>query len=201
MKTHLLIPTLFLAVAAPSQAAIIYLDLIGVAGAGLLPGNEPGTVTGGTGGELSWGIIYDDVTNILNLTNFGWGSSQGFTDLTSVANHSHIHGSTANANGNTMLGDFRDTAGVLVNLTRSSSAVTGGVFTNPIIDFDTQFGAAAETREAQLLSGRFYINLHTVNNGPGEARGFLVVVPEPSSALLGLGSAAMFFLRRRRTGI
>lgn len=188
--------------ASNAQAAIIYLDLIGTAGAGLLPGNEPGSVTGGTGGEIAFttGISYDTVTNILDLTSVGWGSSQGFTDLSSVANNSHIH-VTAGANGNDGLGNFTGTGGVIFNLTRSTSAATGGVFTNGIIDFDTAtFGGAVLTvdqREAQLLDGKMYINIHTANNGGGEIRGFLVV-PEPSASLLGivaLGAAAM---RRRR---
>lgn len=188
--------------ASNAQAAIIYLDLIGTAGAGLLPGNEPGSVTGGTGGEIAFttGISYDTVTNILDLTSVGWGSSQGFTDLSSVANNSHIH-VTAGANGNDGLGNFTGTGGVIFNLTRSTNAATGGVFTNGIIDFDTAtFGGAVLTvdqREAQLLDGKMYINIHTANNGGGEIRGFLVV-PEPSASLLGivaLGAAAM---RRRR---
>ena len=134
----------------------------------MLPGNEPGTITGGTGGEIGLGISYDDVTNILNLTNVGWGSSQGFTDLSSLANNTHIHGATAANNG----AGFTQTAGVLVTLTRSSNAVTGGTFTNPLVDLDTVFGVTAEAREAELLAGRWYINLHTANNGGGEIRGF-----------------------------
>jgi hypothetical protein len=139
-KTHTTMKKLILSlalasVASNAQAALIYLDLIGTAGGGLLPGNEPGSVTGGTGGELAstGGITYDTVTNILDLTNVGWGSSQGFTDLSSSANNSHLHGATTSVNGN----GFTETGGALVTLTRSSSAVTGGVFTNPSVDFDT----------------------------------------------------------------
>lgn len=182
-------------VASQSQAAIISSNLIGTASAGLLAGNEPGAITGGSGGEIANtnGITYDTVTKILNPTNGGWGSSQGFTDMTSIVNNSHLHGPTGNANGN----GFTQTAGVLVNFTRSSSLATGGIFTNPIVDFDTVFGVNAETREAQLLNGQMYINIHTQNNAGGEIRGFLVV-PEPSTSLLGAVALGALATRRRR---
>lgn len=175
-----------LAAGAWVRAAIIPFDLKGRAGDGLLPGNEPGVVIGGTGGEIGAGIFYDDVAKLLTI-NVGWGSSQGFTDLSSLATASHIHGPTASSFGN----GFTETAGVLFHLSRSSNAVTGGVFTNPPI-------LLTPAQEAQLLSGRYYINIHTANNPPGEMLGFLVPVPEPTgiASLLCLGGFAM--LRRRR---
>ena len=99
--------------------------------------------------------------------NAGWGSSQGFTDLSSLANNSHIHGPTAGNLGNDGTGNFKQTAGVLVTLTRSSDAVTGGTFTTPPITLT----AAQRT---DLFNGKYYINIHTVNNPGGELRGFLV---------------------------
>ncbi len=178
-------------VAVQANAAIIQFDLVGTAGFGLLPGNEPGNITGGTGGEIGAGITFDDVSNILTL-NVGWGSSQGpFTDLTSLANNSHLHGPTLANNGNDGTGDFKQTAGVAFTLTRTSSAVTGGTFSPNTVTLS----AAQET---DLLNGTFYINIHTVNNGGGEMRGFLKAVPEPGTAtLLGLGALA-FAARRRR---
>ena len=169
-------------------ATVFGLDLKGTAGPGLLPGNEPGVLSGGTGGEIGAGITYDDVTNLLTVGGVvGWGSSQGFTDLSSLANNSHIHGPTASANGN----GFTETAGVLITLTRSSNAVTGGTFTNTPITL-------TETQEGELLAGRYYINVHTVNNGGGELRGFLIV-PEPSSfAVIAVGAAGMLIRRKRQ---
>lgn len=185
------LPTLLvsLAAAASAHAVIVPFDLIGTAGPGLLPGNEPGSLTGGTGGEIGpIGITYDDVANLLDLTNVGWGSSQGFTNLSSVANNSHIHGPVTSNNGN----GFTETAGVAINLVRSSSAVTGGTFTNP-----THTLTAAQ--EVDLMNGKFYINIHTANNGGGELRGFLVPVPEPTTAgLVALGVAGLIARRRNR---
>jgi hypothetical protein len=174
--------------ASMSQAATIQFNLIGTAGPGLLPGNEPAVASGGTGGEIGTGITFDDVSNLLTI-NVGWGSSQGFADLSSAANNSHIH-VTASNNGFNGVSNFTQTGGVVFTLTRSSNAVSGGMITNaPIL-----LNAA---QKADLLNGKYYINIHTVNNGGGEMRGFLVV-PEPGSALLGMVALGAFSLRRRR---
>ncbi len=56
-------------------------------------------------------------------------------------------------------------------------------------------------QEAALLSNATYLNIHTAANGGGEARGFLVLVPEPTTGLLGLGTlGALAFRRRQRPG-
>ena len=176
------------------HGAIIPFDLQGTAGIGLLPGNEPGSITGGTGGEIGAGISFDTVSSLLTI-NAGWGSSQGFTDLSSAANASHIHGPTTSNNGS----GFTQTAGVLFTLTRSSNAVTGGTFTTAPITL-----TAAQATDLQ--NGKFYINIHTVNNGGGELRGFIVPVPEPASAgilsalaLMGVASGSRLRQRKAAT--
>src|SRR5688572_9664862 len=76
-------------------AAIIPFDFMGKAGPGLLAANENSTVNGtpGSGGEVGAGNSFDTVTNILTL-NFGFGSANGFTNLSGNATASHIHGVT-----------------------------------------------------------------------------------------------------------
>jgi CHRD domain/PEP-CTERM motif len=188
----LLLSLAFTLVATATQAAIISYDLTGTAGAGLRFGNEPAVLSGGTGGEIGLGITFDNVANLLTISNVGWGSaaSAGFSDLTSTATASHIHGPTPSNNGN---GFTESGAGVLFTLTRSSSATTGGTFTNaPIL-----LTAAQAT---DLSNGKYYINIHTSNNGGGELRGFLVPapVPEPTTPLLGVLALGSVALRRRR---
>ena len=187
MKT-LLCVGLLSAMVIQVNAALIPFDLQGSAGPGLLFLNEP-VASGGTGGEIGAGIIYDNSIRLLTL-NIGWGSSQGFTDLSSVSNASHIHGPTASNNGS----GFTQTAGVLFTLTRSSSAVTGGTFTGP-----SNAITLTAAQETDLLNGKYYVNIHTANNGGGELRGFLVAVPEPATAaLLVTGALGMAARRRRR---
>ena len=113
-------------------------------------------------------------------------------DLSSLANNSHIHGPTAANFGNNGTADFTQTTGVLFNLTRSGNAVTGGTITSAPILLTTP-------QVTDLFNGKFYINIHTANNGAGEMRGFIVPVPEPSTyALAGLGVASLAALRMRR---
>lgn len=69
------------------------------------------------------------------------------------------------------------------------------------VDFDVQFGLGAETREDQLLSGLFYVNVHTQEHPGGEIRGQVLVVPEPSAfALLSLGLLVLALRRRSLLG-
>jgi hypothetical protein len=196
MKKLIVTSTIAVALLASSHAALFDYNLIGTAGAGLLFGNEPAVASGGTGGEIGTGIRLDDLgdadpnTNTLKIS-VGWGSSQGFTDLSSAANNSHIHGPTAANNGS----GFTQTAGVLFTLTRSSSLATGGT----IIQDITTLTAANVT---DLNNGKFYINIHTANNGGGELRGFIVPVPEPTTvSMAALGAMALLGTRRNRRAV
>ena len=133
----------------------------------------------------------DPNTNTLKIS-VGWGSSQGFTDLSSLANNSHIHGPTPNNNGNNGTTNFTQTAAVLFTLTRSSNATTGGTIIQDITGFTTQ-------NVIDLNNGKFYLNIHTANNGGGELRGFIVPVPEPTTvSMAALGALALLRTRRNR---
>lgn len=189
MKMQAFLHLAFIVITAMSaNAATILLDLQGKAGSGLLAGNENITVSGtpGTGGEFGAGITYDDVSNMLSI-NVAWGSVNGFADLTSAANNSHIHGPTAG----TGTGAFLQNAGVLFNLTRADSTANAGSISTSV--------TLSEPQEANLLAGQLYINIHTTTNTGGEIRGNLVVVPEPSRAALFL-AGLMIAGMRRRTG-
>ena len=187
MKKLLVLPALLILATVSAQAAIIDFDLKGIAGFGLLPGNEP-IASGGTGGEIGSGITFDDATNLLTL-NIGWGSSQGFTDLSSTATASHIH-VTASNNG----AGFTQTGAVLFTLTRSTNAVTGGTFTGP-----SNAITLTAAQKTDLFNGKYYVNIHTANNGGGELRGFLVPVPEPGTLLWGAAVGLVAGFRRVRS--
>ncbi|MDA0768563.1 MAG: CHRD domain-containing protein [Verrucomicrobia bacterium] len=179
MKTYLLVGLMSAGLMASASSAIIQFDLQGQAGAGLLPGNELHVVTGGgMGGELGAGISFNDSTNILSII-VGWGSGNGFVNLSGVATAAHLHGP---ANQTTA-------ASVLVPLTISNtSASNGGITQNIII---------GSGDVADLLAGNVYLNVHTGANPGGEIRGNLVQVPEPSGMLL-CAAGLLLFLRRRR---
>lgn len=174
-----------------AQAATFQFDLIGLAGTGLLPGNETGVVSGtpGRGGELGAGIFYDDVTDMLTL-NVGWGSANGGVNLTGNTTGGHLHGPTTSGG----VAAYSQNAGVkygLNSLAGWNSSATAGGFSGTI--------SVLAADEAALLNGQFYFNVHTAVNGGGEIRGNLVVVPEPSVVVLGvLGAGALLFRLRRR---
>ncbi len=172
-------------------AEIIQFDFRGSVGNGLLAGNEPGAIVGGSGGEIGTGVTFDDQTRNLTL-NFGWGTGNGFANLTGNASAGHIHGPTAS--GGTAA--FTQTAGVKYGLDSlagwNSNAANGG-FSGTVNILATDVAA--------LLNGQFYVNVHTAANGSGEIRGFLTAVPEPSSfamICLAVSGASFGFLRSRR---
>lgn len=160
------------ALSTPAQATTFLFNLTGKAGNGLLPGNEISAVSStGSGGEVGSGISYDDITNMLSI-NIGWGSGNGFTDLTGNVTLSHIHG----------FADTNTSAGVLYTLHTlpgfNVSATSGGFI--GIVNI-------ADAHEANLLAGLTYINLHTSANPGGELRGQMVVdsaIPIPPAVYL-----------------
>ena len=169
----------------PAHGATVLFDLLGKAGPGLLPGNETSAVTGGTGGEIAGGISYETTTNVLTI-NVGWGSANGFANLSSAANNSHIHGPTPSSG----TASFFEAVGVLFNLPRADSTANAGFISTTV--------TLTEPQESELLAGRYYINVHTVDNGGGEIRGNLVQAPEPSRSLTLIAGLALCLTRRQR---
>ena len=151
----------------PARAHVWTIDLQGQAGFGLLSGNETTGLSGspGRGGEIGAGITFDDATNTLTL-NLGWGSGNGFVNLTGNANAAHIHGPTAAD----APASFTQAAGVLIGLTSSpftfnNSASAGGITGSTVLSV---------ANATALFAGRLYVNVHTAANGGGEIRGNLV---------------------------
>ncbi|MBX3745657.1 MAG: CHRD domain-containing protein [Verrucomicrobiae bacterium] len=176
---------------AVAHAGILEFLLEGKAGFGLLPGNETGAVTGdppGTGGLLPGGITYDTETRLLSF-NIGWGSGNGFTDLTGDATVAHIHGIVP--------GDdpFNANAGVLYD---THSGLGAGWNPSATDGFAIGSVTLTEAHETALLEHRLYFNVHTTLNAPGEIRGNLVVVPEPHENALALAGAALAWAGYRR---
>lgn len=194
-----ILPLAIAALTISSPAAIIQFDLIGSGGPGLLFTNEPGVLSGGSGGEILGGISFDDVTKLLTI-NVGWGSANGFTNLTGDSTNAHVHGPTTNANGNDGSADWMQTATAMINLqggiapgyainTSASAGTITGTGTTPL----------TPTQESALMSGRTYINIHTSTNPGGEIRGFLTPIPEPASAAFAFAAAGVLAMRRRRS--
>ncbi len=159
-------------------------------GIGLSGLNEPGQFTGvGTGNVFGTGMSYNDVSNTLTF-DFAYGSAFGFTNLAGDLTVMHIHApgsvnfptATANTNG-----------GVILDLAsfHTASGTKSGRFIGTTV--------LSDTNETRLFDNQLYVNIHSTVQGGGEIRGQIILIPEPSAALLGLvGGVALVARRRRR---
>lgn len=165
------------------------------------PSEIPVTPSLGTG---LGSVVYNDIAHTLQL-------QVTFSGLITTSGNgvtvSHIHAATLNP--------FSGTANVAVtspSLPGFPTAVFSGSYSNTLDltlasswnpNFVTANGgtiAGAESAlAAAMASGRAYWNIHTQAHGPGEIRGFLVAVPEPSSlALASVGGLACWLGCRRK---
>jgi hypothetical protein len=138
-------------------------------------------------------VDYDSVAHTLAM-------SVTFSGLLGTTTASHLHGPTPTP--------FAGTAGVATttpSLALFPLGVTSGSFANTLDltlassynpSYVTANGGTPATAEAALVAaiaaGTVYWNIHSSVFGGGEIRGFLTVVPEPSTlALGGLGAAGL----------
>jgi hypothetical protein len=148
------------------------------------------------------GFVEVDYFNLTHLMHI----HLTFSGLTGTTTASHIHAATALPGTGTAgvatttpyftgfpIGVTSGTFDTTLDLTQTSSYNPAYITANG----GTTAGAEAALAAA-LADDEAYFNIHTTTFGGGEIRGFLVLVPEPSSiALLGCGVLA-FACRRRK---
>ena len=132
-----------------------------------------------------------------------------FSGLTSNTTMAHIHCCLPNG---FQSGVNVGVATLVPAFTGFPLGVTSGNYSSPVFDltqsssynpaFVTAQGGLAQAEAAFIngvLTGRVYLNIHTVNNPGGETRGFLFATPEPASLLLlGLGLFGLSVIEYRR---
>ena len=161
------------------------------------PNESPANASPGLGFTV---VTYDNVANTLRVEAL-------FAGLTGTTTASHIHAATTSP--------FTGTAGVATTTPTFAGfplGVTTGSYNN-LLDltqlssynptFVTANGGTAAGAQAALVSamfaGRSYLNIHTTTFPNGEIRGFLTLVPEPSTfALLGLSGFGLAMHAKRK---
>lgn len=147
----------------------------------------------GATGTGTGSVNYDDVSHLLQL-------QATFSGLSGNVTVTHIHaptvvpgaGTVGVAVGNPSLPGFpvggpSGTYSGTMDLTLASS------FNNTFLNNNGGTPAGAETAFFNAMNqGRAYWNIHSSTFGGGEIRGFVTLVPEPSSVVLaGLGIAGL----------
>jgi hypothetical protein len=145
-------------------------------------------------------VDYDNVLHLLTV-------DMSFSGLLGTTTASHIHAATAVPG--------TGTAGVATTTPFFSGfpiGVTSGTYSNTLdltlassynpayvtANGGTTAGAEAAL-SAAMLADEAYLNIHTTVVPGGEIRGFLVLIPEPSSMILtGFGVVALAWTTRRR---
>ncbi len=130
---------------------------------GISPLNEVPAATNstGSGGEIPPGIFLDTTSRQLGFA-IGYGSSEGFTDLTGVPTAMHFHAPAGPGTN----------APVVISLVPfnvpASNPATGGRILGAVTLTTNQF--------SQILNGLFYVNIHTPQYTGGEVRGQVIPV-------------------------
>ena len=168
------------------------------------PNEVPPNASPGTGTAI---ITIDDVANSIRF-QVGFDNLVGTTG-TSKSTVAHVHCCTINPFDITQTAiPAIDTptlpgfpAGVTSGTYDHTFDLTDAATYNPA--FVTANGGTAVGAEAALIAGleagKAYFNIHSVQFGSGEIRGFLAAVPEPSSLLLLAGAfLGMVPIVRRR---
>lgn len=160
------------------------------------PSESPPNGSPGTGFAE---VVFDDSANTLQV-------EVTFSGLLGTTTASHIHAATATPG--------TGTAGVATTtpyFTGFPLGVTSGSYSNTLDltlassynpAYVTANGGTTASAETALIAainaGEAYLNIHSTVVPGGEIRGFLTLVPEPSSfALTGLGAGALWLARRR----
>jgi hypothetical protein len=160
------------------------------------PAESPPNASPGTGfGE----VVYNDVAHTLSV-------HVDFSGLTGTTTASHIHAATLLPGTGTAgvatttpyfsgfpIGVTSGTYDITLDLTQASSYNPSYVSAN---------GGTTASAEIALTSAiaadKAYLNVHSTTFGGGEIRGFLILVPEPSSlALIAVGGLAYVWKRRK----
>ena len=136
-------------------------ELEGMAGPGLTAANEPGDVIDGGSGDIGPDGVFLDIDSKVLSVDVEWGSANGYVDLSSDINFMNIHGPTSEHSP----GNFSDSAETFSGLDGFNASAVGGGYVG-----ETSFDGNLK----ELLEGRFYIHLHTFDNGGGEARGYFI---------------------------
>lgn len=188
-KTLLGVPLLgLLATSAPANILTYDANLSG-------PAESPPNASPGTGFAT---VSYDNSAHTLSI-------NLSFSGLLGTTTASHIHAATVVPG--------TGTAGVATTTPYFAGfpiGVTSGTYNN-VLDLTLASsynpayngGGSPASDEAALAAAmaadEAYLNIHTTVVPGGEIRGFLVLVPEPSSmALLGLAGGALAWALRRR---
>lgn len=156
----------------------------------------------GATGSGTGSVIYDDATHLLQL-------QATFSGLSGNVTVTHIHAPTAIPGSGTVgvalgnpslpgfpVGSLSGSYNNTMDLTLASS------WNNTFLSNNGGTPAGAESAFFTAMNqGRAYWNIHSSTFGGGEIRGFLTVVPEPSSVALAglglLGVAARVWSKRR----